>query len=206
VQHVDSIAPFDAGAARILQALPPMTPVQALTAGFELEPTAAVAPAEAPARRLLDASQLAGGQSRQGFRIGELKLMIRYEDGSELTEMPEIYRLPGAPRWVLGMANLHGMLVPVFDPAPWFGVVRPAAGRPMLLVLGHGADAAGFVIDGLPERLRWHADQVADVATVPDAIAAVVDRAVLVDEALWFDLNLRSVLERLTQDLAAQAA
>ena len=50
--------------------------------------------------------------------------MIRFEDGSELTELPDLYRLPNAPGWVRGMANLHGVLIPVFDLAGYLGLDR----------------------------------------------------------------------------------
>ena len=79
--------------------------------------------------------------------MGGLHLMIGYEDGSQLTELPQVFRMPNAPRWMLGMANLHGTLIPVFDLAAYLGIEREATDRRFLLVLGHGADAAGVVIE-----------------------------------------------------------
>jgi twitching motility protein PilI len=146
----------------------------------------------------------AGQEIRQGFRIGSLHLMIGYADGSELTEVPPVYRLPHAPDWLLGMANLHGMLVPVFDLARHFGIAHEPPARPMLLVLAHGNDATGVLIDGLPERLRWDASQSADTATVPDALAGVVLRPVLIDDTLWFDLDCAALLGGLEQALVAR--
>lgn len=180
-----------------------LAPTEALLRGFELAaapaaPTPENEPGGVPgaARASID-----GLQARQGFRVGTLNLMIRYADGSELTELPPLHRLPNAPHWLLGMANLHGMLVPVFDLARWLGIERPAAVKPMLLVLGHGADAAGVVIEGLPERLRWSAGQIADAATVPEALAPVAQRAVLIGERLWFDLDTLALLVALEQSL-----
>jgi twitching motility protein PilI len=135
-----------------------------------------------------------GSQARQGFCVGNLNLMIRYADGSELTELPAVYRLPNVPRWFVGMANLHGALAPVFDPAHWFGVDRPAPSKPMLLVLGHGADAAGVVIDAMPERLRFDSDDLVDTATVPDTLAPIVQRAALIGGRVWFDLDSNALL------------
>src|ERR1035437_4012618 len=91
-----------------------VSPIEALTTRFDLESSAEQAPSASKNRDLDDSSLLVSGESRQGFRIGELCLMIRYEDASELSEMPDIHRLPNAPDWFYGMANLHGKLIPVF--------------------------------------------------------------------------------------------
>lgn len=177
-----------------------LTPTQALLGGFTLAPSRPnpAAPAGAAARHGLD-----GAQARQGFRVGALNLMVGYAEGSELTEPPPLHRLPNAPPWFCGMANLHGALVPVFDLARWFGVDRLDQAKPMLLVLAQGADAAGVLIDGLPERLRWSADQLADAATMPEALAPVAQRAVLIGERLWFDLDTKALLGALEQSLGA---
>ena len=170
-----------------------LPPTLALTRGF----TAAAAQ--------FDLRPLAAKQAlkqRQGFRIGGLNLMVRYEDGSELTEMPRLYRLPNAAPWFVGIANLHGMLVPVFDLGAWAGVARDPHERPMLLVLSHGADAAGVVIDGLPQRLRYSPDQEADAATAPARLAPHVRGAALIEGALWFDIDRAALLDAFENSLA----
>ena len=168
-----------------------LPPTLALTRGF----TAAAQP---------DTRRVAARQShqvRQGFRIGELSLMVRYEDGSELTEMPRLYRMPNSPAWLVGVANLHGMLVPVFDLGAWAGISRDPDARPMLLVLSHGVDAAGVVIDGLPQRLRFSPDQEADAATAPARLAPHARGAALIEGALWFDIDRDSLLDALEHSM-----
>ena len=185
-----------------------LAPSVALLRGFEFAPepefdaTPALGTAVTP-RPDRARSAVEGVQARQGFRIGLLNLMIRYEDGSELTELPQVHRLPNAPHWFAGMANLHGMLIPVFDLARHFGIERAAKTKPMLLVLAHGADAAGIVVDGLPQRLRFSAAEHADTATVPKVLEAFVQSAALIDERLWFDLDVRALLSALEQSLGA---
>ena len=191
--------PISAGAPVLL------APTEALLRGFELAAAPAAAPPENESGGVRGSARgsIDGLQVRQGFRVGTLNLMIRYADGSELTELPPVYRLPNAPRWVLGMANLHGALVAVFDLARYFGVERPAAVKPMLLVLGHGTDAAGVLIDGLPERLRFGADQVVDAATVPDDLTPLVQSAALIAGRVWFDLDTKALLAGFERALGA---
>src|SRR6478752_2153977 len=153
-----------------------LAPTEALTRGFVLQQ-----PAPEQAARELAAAK-ADSRARQGFRLGTLGLMVRYEDGSELTEMPEIFRLPNVPSWYLGMANLHGMLTPVFDLSRYLGVEPDANAKRMLLVLMHGLDAVGIVIDGLPQRLRWTETDVADGSAAPPRLLPHVRGAALVGE------------------------
>jgi twitching motility protein PilI len=171
-----------------------LPPAAALTRGFVQPGTPDTA---APTR-----AAAATHESRQGFRIGELSLMVRYEDGSELTEMPRVFRLPQAPAWLLGIANLHGMLVPVLDLCAWAGVQPQADARRMLLVLAHGAESAGVVIDGLPRRMRFTPDQKADAATAPARLAPYVHGAALIDGTLWFDIDRAALLEAIEHSIA----
>lgn len=175
-----------------------LAPTAALLRGFDFSPEEA-APGSAQANA---ASQReTSAQSRQGFRIGALNLMIGYTDASELADLAPLHRLPNAPHWFLGMSNLHGVLVPVFDLARWLGVERSASAKPMLLVLAHGLDAAGIVVDGLLERLHWSREQLADSDLVPDGLAELAPRAVLLGEQLWFDLEVSALLSQLETEL-----
>lgn len=188
-----------------LQPQPPgllLAPTEALLRGFAFDepaaPDAAVAAAAAGPRAP------AGVLLREGFRVGGLRLMIRYEDGSELTDLPPVYRLPRAPAWLLGMANLHGALVPVFDPAELLGVVH-GEDKPMLLVLGHGNARAGVVIDGLPVRLRLEpGDRIPDAA-LPPRLAACAEGVWWSEGADWIELHVDAWLAQLAADLAASA-
>jgi chemotaxis signal transduction protein len=92
---------------------------------------------------------------RQGYRVGKLNILAKFDASSELLVMPSIYRLPGAPDGVKGLANLHGNVVPVFELARWFNVSHDLNTTQMLLVLGHGDEAVAVIIDGLPVRKRF---------------------------------------------------
>jgi twitching motility protein PilI len=189
------VTPTESAAAGLL------APTEALTRGFVHSPVPG-AGAALPAQR---AAATQHHETRQGIRVGPLRLMLRYEDGSELTEMPTVYRLPNAPTWLPGVANLHGMLVPVFDLAAWLGMPAGASSKPMLLVLSQGADAAGVVIDGLPQRLRWSADDITGTESAPPALAALLRGAALLGGQLWFDLDCAALLRALEGGLGASS-
>lgn len=182
-----------------------LEPTVALLRGFVFdEPGQAIAPS-LPAAPAANDADGAGTLLREGFRIGSLRLAIRYEEGNELTDMPPVYPLPRAPSWFRGMANLHGSLVPVFDTAGLFGTAHAADAKPMLLVLGHGDEKAGLVIDGLPVRLRLAtADRIDDAAT-PAAMAGCVDCAYWSEGEDWMELRAGALLDRLAGELEIAA-
>ncbi len=181
--------------------MPTATPVQPPPL---LPPSLALAPpAQRPVLPSMPAAAASGGVAMQAFEVGGLGLLVRFEHGQELSELPPVTALPHAPGWLRGVANLHGLLVPVVDLAGWAALAAAGrSGRPMLLVLGHGEDAAGFVIDGLPQRLRFGADAAADPATAPPALAGLVAGAALVGERLWFELDVPRLLQAVEDALA----
>ena len=204
VEELVSTRPANAG---LVVAMPQRgrstMPVEALTHGFDL--TQVINPEQTQLHVQLPAvtARSAGNQTRQGFRIGTLQLMIRYEDGSQLIEMPQIYRLPNVPEWFRGMANLYGMLTPVFDLSRYIGVEPRAGAKQMLLVLSHGADAAGILIDGMPERLRWTEAERTGTDMAPDTLAPHLRGACLIGDELWFDLETSSFLDALELSMGA---
>jgi chemotaxis signal transduction protein len=184
-----------------------LLPTEALLAGFEFGAGQdRPAPCEMPVDVRMSADEpIIGTEARQGFRLGSLNLMIRYEEGSELTNMPLVHRLPNVPHWFAGMANLHGMLLPVFDLARRFGMERSTQTTPLLLVLAHAADAAGIVIDGMPMRLKFDARMsVANADCVPSALSPFIRGLHLLDSELWLDLDSLALLKTLEQDIGVQ--
>ena len=140
-------------------------------------------------------------QSRQGFRVGEIGLMVAYEEGSELTDVPDLCFLPNAPEWFAGLANLHGLVIPVVDLGLFLGVEASSEAKRMLLVLGHDADAVGLLIEGLPERLRWTADMRVALDIAPQKLFAHIKTACLIEDNVWFDLNTPSFLAALEEGM-----
>src|SRR5215510_10347449 len=126
---------------------------------------------------------------RQAFRIGQMHLLAPFDVSSELTEMPTVYPLPRMPANLLGLVNLHGRIVPLFDLAALFETEHMPREKRMLLVIGHGNDAAGMVIDGLPRRLVFSPnDQIISPALPAAAEGAVVATYVSGKDA-WFEFN-----------------
>lgn len=148
------------------------------------------------------ATVTADSVDRQGYRIGALRILSKYDASSELAPMPTIYRLPGAPDGVKGLANMHGNVVPVFELTRWFGVEHSTEVQQMLLVLGHGEGAVGVVIDGLPARKRFTpADEVA-VAMGHPRMARFAKAAYRDADGIWMEFDDRRFFETFARRFA----
>lgn len=146
-----------------------------------------------------------GDRKLQGFRVGELGFVIEYIDGRELVEPPTLHHLPTAPGWLLGLANLHGSMIPVFDMARYFGI-EASGEKKMLLVLGHDENAAGLLVDGLPKRITWNTEKQFPASSLPARAMPMVRSACYVGTELWLDLNVSALLDALEQGIQSQAA
>jgi chemotaxis signal transduction protein len=191
--HDTATAPPSFQQAQTVPAPLAMAPTQALAGDFDLGAAAGLLPGT-PAQATQD-------QRRQGFVVGGLRLMTRYDEGSELAEIPTIYRLPNVPSWFLGFTNLQGVLVPVFDLARYLGLGGQKPARPLLLVLSHGANAAGVVIDGLPRRLRYAPGDQTQLDAAPPKVVPYLRGACLIDDQPWFDLDANALLDTLARDM-----
>ena len=134
---------------------------------------------------------------RQAFRIGHMRLIAPFDTASELTEMPNVYPLPRMPDNLLGLVNLHGRIVPLFDLAALFETEHMPREKRMLLVMGHGNNAAGIVIDGLPRRMVFAPDSRILPPALPEGPAAAIVATYLAGNDAWFEFDYAQLLDQL---------
>ncbi len=134
---------------------------------------------------------------RQAFRIGHIRMLAPFATASELTEMPNVYPLPRSPANLLGLVNLHGRIVPLFDLVALFETQHLPREKRMLLVIGHGSDAAGIVIDGLPRRIVFRPEAQVIPPALPAAPALAVTAAYAEGDDTWFDFDYAQLLDQL---------
>ncbi|HUQ11717.1 MAG TPA: chemotaxis protein CheW [Steroidobacteraceae bacterium] len=160
--------------------LPPLPPELAKLLGAQ-------APAEAAPDDIV----------RQAFRIGQMRLLAPFTKASELVEMPSVYPLPRMPANLLGLVNLHGRIVPLFDLAELFETQHLPREKRMVLVFGHGNDAAAVVIDGLPRRLVFKPEHQIITPSLPARAADAAVATYLQGPEAWFEFDFALLLEQL---------
>jgi len=83
------------------------------------------------------------------FRIDMESFVADSEQIREVLTLPDnITRVPGAKRWLIGIANLHGDLVPLIDLKMFLGGGRTSIGKNTRIIsINHYDMPAGIVID-----------------------------------------------------------
>lgn len=142
-------------------------------------------------------------EQRYGFHIGELGLLVGSHIGAEVTPVPEAVRIPGTPPWFLGVSNLRGSLVPVFDLPRLFGYPGNMNGRENFgLVLGQGDSAVSILIEEYPQALAG-LQVVSEPPPLPEALMPFVEQTSILDESLWIDFDYHRFFSSLAVRIAA---
>jgi twitching motility protein PilI len=84
-----------------------------------------------------------------GFRIGQEQFVANRDQVREVLMLPEaVTRVPGAKRWLLGIANLRGHLLPLIDIKMLLGSGRTSLRRiTRVISVNHREMPAGLVVD-----------------------------------------------------------
>jgi len=141
-----------------------------------------------------------------GFRIGEEQFVASREQVREVLMLPEgMTRVPGAKRWMLGIANLRGHLLPLVDVKLLLGSGRTTLRRNTRVIsVNHREIPAGLVVDEVLGFRRFMDHEFTD--TWPETVVRC-DRfltgAYQRGEDIWPVMNLFDFIE---SNLFLQAA
>lgn len=120
------------------------------------------------------------------LRVGAESYAVGVEHVLEVAELGDLAPVPGAPSASLGVRNLRGQVLPVFDFAALFGIARE--GRPGRLVVAEGGGRrAGLAVDevtdvgSLPELAEVDSELLRGAALADGTLVGVVDLPLLLD-------------------------
>lgn len=83
-----------------------------------------------------------------GFQLLNHYMVAPMGEFSELLEFPSFTKLPGVQPWVLGVANVRGRLLPLFDMGAFFGAhLEGQRKKHRVLVLEGDGLYSGLVVD-----------------------------------------------------------
>ena len=120
--------------------------------------------------RAAHAGAAAGGLSAEwvgvGFRIGEEQFVAARDEVREVLMLPEtMTRVPGAHKWLLGIANLRGHLLPLVDVKLLLGSGRTTLRRTTRVIsVNHREIPAGLVVDEVLGFRRFMDNEFSDEA------------------------------------------
>ena len=101
-----------------------------------------------------------------GFSIGQEGFVADSEQVREVLMLPEaMTRVPGANRWLLGIANLRGHLLPLVDLKMFLGGGRTSLRRATRVIsINHREIPAGIVVDEVQGFRRFMVSEYAEKA------------------------------------------
>ncbi|HIP20101.1 MAG TPA: chemotaxis protein CheW [Sulfurimonas sp.] len=103
-----------------------------------------------------------------GFVIGEEEYAIPILAIQEIIKPFSWTRVPQVPAYVLGVFNLRGAVIPLIDLRAKFGLqTKKQSDETRFIVMRHGDDVAGFVIDRLTMAIRL---KKRDIGPAPDTV------------------------------------
>ncbi|MFZ6658490.1 chemotaxis protein CheW [Undibacterium sp. TJN19] len=138
-------------------------------------------------------------RNRYGYRVGSLNLLVKAEVGSEVIRPQAIAPLPGAAAFLLGLINVRGNLVPMFDLGLILGGRRTEMNATKLfLILDKAENAVGMVIDSYPQPLSG-LRSVTQLPQLPAMLEVHVSAAYVKDERVWLEFNHESFFEKLSR-------
>lgn len=124
---------------------------------------------------------------RYGFQIGSVNFIYDINTPSELLKSVPIHAIPNTPKWMLGIINVRGALVPVFDLEKYFDFEPLEDKHKLLLILGKGEKAVAFQLKEYPELIR----SLTKLDSIPKLIPKI-DGYILgayKEKKLWLELD-----------------
>lgn len=142
--------------------------------------------------------------ARYGFTSGDLGFLLREGTPSEVLSGMTVYPVPSTPSWMVGLINLRGNLVPVYDMALLAGHEAKPIPQRLMLVLEQGEKAVALLVDSLPRPFRESdAHRLNHVPKIPDRVGAHVQQALLQDDIVWLDFDHTGMVSSLRQEFAS---
>lgn len=154
-----------------------------------------------------DASLIDRWSKQRGYGItsGGVNLLLPVGIYSELAFNPVITALPNSPQYFIGLLNMRGNLIPVYDLAIYINIDRQAKNTladhsalvnvhsrkaQQVIILGKGDDSAALLCDSLPQTFELSINALSNrTSESPSSIKPFVARTFWLNNDDWFELD-----------------
>lgn len=106
------------------------------------------------------------------FSAGEQSFSIEITQVREIRRWSAVTALPHAPHEVLGVMNLRGSVIPIYDLAARFGLGKTKENpRNVIVVAMHGGQTVGLLVEAVSEILSVSRDQIQETPDIRSEMA-----------------------------------
>ncbi len=148
-------------------------------------------------------SEVSNKTQRYGFVINNIGFLIAEKTLSEVVKNAKIFPIPNTKKWMRGLVNLRGNLVPVYDLPVLTGLSEELSSIDNLLVLGGGSESVAVLIDRLPRTCDTSEWQM--LPSVPCQLAGLEDHVTesySAQDTIWVNFNEKAYFENIKNQVA----
>jgi twitching motility protein PilI len=127
---------------------------------------------------------------RYGVAIGNIRLLIEPRTVGEVLDELPVYAIPNTAPWFLGLINVRGSTVPVFDLHRLFEFADEQSQARRMLMLDRGDSAVAMHIDGFPRTVET-SKKMSRLPPLPDLLRPHVREGYVKDRQFWLEFEHR---------------
>jgi len=132
-----------------------------------------------------------------GFVIGDEEYAVPILAIQEIIKPFSWTRVPQVPKYVLGVFNLRGAVIPLIDLRAKFGIpTKKHSEETRFIVMRHGDDVAGFVIDRLTMAIRIKKQNIGPAPDTVNGDDTIIDGVGKQEDKIITILKVNKLLER----------
>ncbi|WP_297444035.1 chemotaxis protein CheW [Sulfurimonas sp.] len=132
-----------------------------------------------------------------GFIIGDEEYAVPILAIQEIIKPFSWTRVPQVPNYVLGVFNLRGSVIPLIDLRLKFGLTPKKQNEDTrFIVMRHGDDVAGFVIDRLTMAIRIKKENIGAAPDTVNGDDTIIDGVGKQADKIITILKVNKLLER----------
>lgn len=133
-----------------------------------------------------------------GFSLLNHRFVVSLGQIAEMLEIPPSTKLPGVQPWVVGLANVRGRLLPLFDMAQFLGGQASAQRKQhRVLVIDSNNYYSGLIVDQAYGMQHFTSERYSEeVSDIPEVVQSLVQGAYT--DAVgntWTVMNIPSLLQ-----------
>lgn len=133
------------------------------------------------------------------FGVGHINFVIRSDSFCAVFVETLIASVPNAPSLLLGLSNIRGTLIPVYQLHRVIGAIKPK--KNIILCIGKGEQAVGLLIDALPASLMLTVSSQFDnvLSDEKDLIKKISSSFYLAEQKKWYLIEGEEIAGKLLQ-------
>lgn len=151
----------------------------------------------------LDVASYENIQSRYGFKVGDIGILINEDTLCEVMKNFHIFPIPNTQAWMKGIVNLRGNLIPAYDLALLLGLSDEPIEYENLLIIDKGHESVGILINNVPRSCdvdSW--TKLEHIPELPAELSEHVSDAYLEDGFIWLGFRYKEFFESMVDGIA----